>query len=323
MDNSKKFDEGMEYVRNAEKNLKTSFFKWKPDFDSAAEEYKQAAVCFKNVKSYNQCRDCYIKAANCYKQTRSLFQAAKCLEQVIFISKELNDVKDIPKLAEEACDLYQKHGSADTAALLLEKAGNMLQDSSTVDALRLFQHAADVALIQDNIKQAADFIGKTTRILVKLQYYDEAVNAVRREIGLLQQIENVAPIGRLGVILVLLHLARRDYVAAEKAFKEWGNCCEQAEIQMLESLLQAYDEEDAEGVKAALDSPFIKHMDVEYARLARDLPIPKGIPTIPPPASIRHNAAPSYVSPNDNSSEASPGKSETNTTNNEFEGRLC
>lgn len=67
---------------------------------------------------------------------------------------------------------------------------------------------------------------------------------------------------------------------------------------MLESLLQAYDEEDAEGVKAALDSPFIKHMDVEYARLARDLPIPKGIPTIPPPASIRHNAAPSYVSPN-------------------------
>lgn len=113
---------------------------------------------------------------------------------MIFISKELNDVKDIPKLAEEACDLYQKHGSADTAALLLEKAGNMLQDSSTVDALRLFQHAADVALvisnlfyyyiiffviscfikcsslqIQDNIKQAADFIGKTTRILVKLQ----------------------------------------------------------------------------------------------------------------------------------------------------------
>lgn len=63
----------------------------------------------------------------------------------------------------------------------------------------------------------------------------------------------------------------------------------------MESLLQAYDEEDTEGVKAALESPFIKHMDVEYARLARDLPLPKGHITIPPPASIRHNAAPSYV----------------------------
>lgn len=59
----------------------------------------------------------------------------------------MNDVKDIAKLAEEASDLFQKHGSADSAALLLEKAGNMLLDSSTVDALRLFQHASDVALV--------------------------------------------------------------------------------------------------------------------------------------------------------------------------------
>ena len=70
------------------------------------------------------------------------------------------------------------------------------------------------------------------------------------------------------------------------------------QVQTLESLLQAYDEEDPEGVKAALESPFIKHMDVEYARLARDLPLPKGIPTLHPPESIRHNVAPSYVSQN-------------------------
>lgn len=54
--------------------------------------------------------------------------------------------------------------------------------------------------------------------------------ALRREIALLQQIDTVAPIGRLAVIVVLLHLARRDYVAAEKAFKEWGNYCEQPEV---------------------------------------------------------------------------------------------
>lgn len=43
--------------------------------------------------------------------------------------------------------------------------------------------------------------------------------ALRREIALLQQIDTVAPIGRLAVIVVLLHLARRDYVAAEKHLK--------------------------------------------------------------------------------------------------------
>lgn len=61
-------------------------------------------------------------------------------------------------------------------------------------------------------------------------------------------------------------------------------------------LLQAYDEEDPENAKRALNSPFIKHMDVEYAILARDMPLPEGLPT-PPKASVRENAAPSYESP--------------------------
>lgn len=38
-------------------------------------------------------------------------------------------------------------------------------------------------------------------------------------------------------------------------------------------------------------------MDVEYARLARDLPLPKGM-AIAPKANVIENAAASYVSPN-------------------------
>lgn len=73
-----------------------------------------------------------------------------------------------------------------------------------------------------------------------------------------------------------------------------GSCCEGPEVQTVEMLLQAYDEEDPEGVKRALNSPFIKHMDVEYAILARDMKLPEGI-AVPPKASVRENAAPSYV----------------------------
>lgn len=62
-------------------------------------------------------------------------------------------------------------------------------------------------------------------------------------------------------------------------------------------LLQAYDDDDADTARQALNSSFIKHMDVEYARLARDLPLPQGV-QCPPKASVRENAAPSYVSPN-------------------------
>lgn len=68
--------------------------------------------------------------------------------------------------------------------------------------------------------------------------YDQAADALRREICLNQQSENFQAIGRLAVVLVLVQLARGDSVAAEKAFKEWGNCCDQNEVQTLEMLLQ-------------------------------------------------------------------------------------
>lgn len=60
-------------------------------------------------------------------------------------------------------------------------------------------------------------------------------------------------------------------------------------------LLQAYDNEDANAARAALNSPFIKHMDVEYAKLARGLPLPQQEYAVPP-AGVRANAAEPYVS---------------------------
>lgn len=69
------------------------------------------------------------------------------------------------------------------------------------------------------------------------------------------------------------------------------------QVQTLEMLLQAYDNEDANAARAALNSSFIKHMDVEYAKLARGLPLPQQEYAIPP-AGIRANAAESYISPN-------------------------
>ncbi|XP_067002899.1 gamma-soluble NSF attachment protein [Anabrus simplex] len=297
MASSKKIDEGLDHVKQAEKSLKTSFLKWRPDHEVAADEYSKAATCFKNAKSFEQCKDCLLKAADCHKQNRSLFHAAKCIDQAILVCKDLGDLRDVPQMAERACTLYQQHGSADSGAAALDKAAKLLEQQHPEQALRLYQRASDVVMIEDSPRQAAEFMSKVARIMVKLKMYDQAADAVRREIGLHQQSENIAAIGRLAVALVLVQLARGDYVAAEKAFKEWGNCCEAPEVQTLEMLLQAFDEEDPEAARSALNSPFIKHMDVEYSRLARDLPLPEGVVAVPK-AAVRENAAPSYVSPN-------------------------
>lgn len=150
--------------------------------------------------------------------------------------------------------------------------------------------------------------------------YGEAADTIRLEIGIHQENGNGAAIGRLTVALVLIQLVREDSVAAEKAFKEWGNYCDGQEAQTLEVLLQvqhihrsisfsfanycisnqAYDDEDWEAVQHALASPFIKHMDVDYARLAMAVPLPEGIKNIPKASAksaVVSNAHQAYTSP--------------------------
>ena len=53
-------------------------------------------------------------------------------------------------------------------------------------------------------------------------------------------------------------------------------------------LHSAFDSEDPEAAERALADPFIRHMDVEYAKLARVIPLPKGLDALeaaaqPPP----------------------------------------
>ncbi|CAK9797203.1 Gamma-soluble NSF attachment protein [Anthophora quadrimaculata] len=292
-----KIEEGNAHIRQAEKSLKTSLLKWRPDFEVAADEYTSAATCFRIAKSYQQCRNCLMKASDCYKENRSWFHAAKSIEQAILICKEMGNLAEVPKLADRACSLYQMHGSPESGATVLDKAAKMIEATQPQEALELFKRAANIVMGEDSPRQAAEYMSKVARLLVKLQMYDEAADAIRKEIGMHQQTDHIPSVGRLTVALVLVQLARGDQVAAEKAFKEWGNYCEAPEVNTLEMLLQAYDNEDADAARAALNNPFIKHMDVEYAKLARGLPLPQQEYAISPPG-VRANAAEKYTSPN-------------------------
>ncbi|KAL7052161.1 hypothetical protein ACKWTF_004797 [Chironomus riparius] len=316
---SSKIQQAQEHIAQAEKYLKTSLLKWRPDYDSAADEYNKAAMAYRNAKQLSECKDCLLKCAECNKQNRQLFHSAKALDQAMLVCKDLNDFNSIRNLAERACHLYQQHGSPQSGAATLDKAAKILEPNYPQESLALYQHALDVSMIEDSSRQATEYATKVARILVKLNMFDQAADAIRREIGLHQTSEAYGAIGRLAVALVLVQLAREDYVAAEKAFKEWGNCCDPQEVQTLESLLQAYDDEDPELALRALSSPFIKHMDIEYAKLARDLKLPKGLQA--PKAAVIENATASYVSPSTGGESSTT--SQTPAEDDDDEGGLC
>ncbi len=60
---SAKIREAEEHIRQGEKYLKTSFLKWKPDLDSAIDEFDKACNCYRVAEKYEQCRDLSIRLA--------------------------------------------------------------------------------------------------------------------------------------------------------------------------------------------------------------------------------------------------------------------
>ncbi|EDW01251.1 gamma-soluble NSF attachment protein [Drosophila grimshawi] len=274
---AKKIAEAEALERTAEKSLKVSAFKWAPDYDSAGDEYSKAATAYRIAKSFEKSKQCWLKAIDCYKNNKAWFHAAKSYEQIILLLKELDQFNDVEEYTNKAVSLYQQHGSPEAAAGALDKAGKLTEAKNPEIALRFYQHAVEIILIEDSTRQAAEFASKVSRLLVKLKRYEEATKAIRKLIGLYQQTESYGQIGRMVVALVLVQLALGDPVEAEKSFKEWCSCCETEEVSTLQTLLQAFDDQDRDLAARMLASPFIRHMDVEYAILSKNIPLPKAL----------------------------------------------
>lgn len=268
---SGKIAEGTEALRQAEKCLKTGFLKWKPDWDNAAGEYCKAATCFKGAKALQQCKDAHLKAAECYLKNGSFFSSGKQLEQAALVSRDMGDLNAAGELIDRASRLFVDSRSPDTAALSLERGAKIIENKHPEAAVEFFNRAAEIVSVEDRPRQAAEFCGQAVRLLLKTSRWEEAAEAIRRQREMLQEAGDERAVGRLVVALVLVHLARDDFVAASKTLDQGARYLEGEEQDTLSSLLEGCDQGDPDTVARALNSPFLKHMDTEYAKLARML----------------------------------------------------
>ena len=72
----------------------------------------------------------------------------------------------------------------------------------------------------------------------------------------------------------MLQLMRKDHIAASKAFEMYGGYCDRETRQALRALLEAFDEEDGDAAKEAINSKAIKDLDIDFARLAKHIVLP-------------------------------------------------
>ncbi|XP_043081660.1 N-ethylmaleimide-sensitive factor attachment protein, gamma a [Puntigrus tetrazona] len=285
---AQKINEAHEHIAKAEKYLKTSFMKWKPDYDSAASEYSKAAVAFKNAKQLEQAKDAYLQEAEAHSNNRSLFHAAKAFEQAGMMLKDMQRFPEAVEYIEKASVMYVENGTPDTAAMALDRAGKLIEPLDLVKAVHLYQQAAAVFENEERLRQAVELVGKASRLLVRQQKFDEAAVSLQKEKNMYKEIENYPTCFKKTIAQVLVHLHRGDYVAAEKCVRESYSVpgfSGSEDCVALEQLLQGYDERDEEQVSRVCGSPLLKYMDNDYAKLAISLTVPGGGKKKPPAAA--------------------------------------
>ncbi|KAI1902168.1 hypothetical protein AGOR_G00041920 [Albula goreensis] len=276
---AQKINEAHEHIAKAEKCLKTSLTKWKPDYDSAASEYAKAAVAFKNAKQFEQAKDAYLKEAEYHTENKALFHAAKALEQAGMMMKDMKRMPEAIQYIEKASMMYVENGTPDTAAMALDRAGKLIEPMNVEKAVDLYQKAASVFENEDRLRQAAELLGKASRLLVRLRRLDEAAVSIQKEKNMYKEIENYPTCFKKTIAQVLVHLHRSDFVAADKCVRESYSIpgfSGSEDCGALEQLLQGYDEQDEDQVYRVCNSPLLKYMDNDYAKLAVSLKVPGG-----------------------------------------------
>ncbi|XP_071957481.1 gamma-soluble NSF attachment protein-like [Antedon mediterranea] len=277
MASDKKLQEAKQLLDEAEKHMKTSFFKWKPDLDSAAHSFEKAALCFKVAKHFEEAKQTYLRAADCHGQNKALFHAAKDFEQAAMILKDQKQYDEAVKLIKRASQLYRQYGSVDTAAIMLERAAKIMETPNPSEAIELYMKASEVAENEEKLRQAVDLLGKAARLMVKMKFMSDAANVLKKERDMYIELENYQSSFRSTAVLVLVFLYTNDYVAADKIVKasfDLEGFAEHESSYLLQQLLEAYDNQDGEGVLKICKMPYFTYLDNEYAKLARGLTAP-------------------------------------------------
>jgi len=273
---SVKLTEALNHVKEAEKALKTGFFKWNPDYDTAASEYTKAATCFKLGKSAEKCKEAYLKAADMQEKLGSLFHSAKLLTQAAGVASDLNEMDEAVNLMEKAGILYREHGSPDTAAATVSKAAKMCESTLPSRSVEMYVKAADLCEDDEKLRDATQYLNKASCLEIKQKRFKEAANILKRYLDLIKTIGNSQVGHRVVLMLVITHLAEEDTVAADNAYKMGFGLAgfgESDEAMYCEHFVKSFEEGDVELLKKTKSQPTVTHLDTEYARLAKSLTI--------------------------------------------------
>jgi len=276
---SRKIKEGSDHMNSAEKHLETSAWKLKfsPDWDSAADDYNKAAVCFKVARSWDKAKSAHLRAAEAYANSGSLFHAGKQFDQAMLICKEMGQLEEVDDLASRGGLLYRQAGSPESASQMLVRAAKLLEVKHPEKAISLYEKAADTVGTEDRPAEAGQHIEQAAKLTVRACQYDKAADLLSSALNMYSEAGAQGSMhGRVVLSFVIVQIKRGDCVAASKVWSQWGGWCDGFQTAAANDIINGFSDQDGELAKKGLDSPSVKALDNDYVKLARDMDVPKG-----------------------------------------------
>ncbi|CAF1399878.1 unnamed protein product [Rotaria magnacalcarata] len=270
---SAKIREAEEHVKQGEKYMKTSFLKWKPDLDSAIDEFDKACTCYRVAEKYDQCRDLSIRVAELQIQKGTPFFAAKSYEQAAQMTQQLQDLPTAAKYYDRAGQLYVEGGYRDSGAILYERCALQFQQMDRAITIDFYLKSARLAEQEDKAYQAADLYEKAAMQAIRMSNFPKTSELLEEVTEILTKIERFDRINRVILYRVLLKLFNEDSVAGRNIFNQ---ACQNyptfdnwEERDHIGSLLDAFDLDDKDLISQRCQKPFFMAIEPEFVRLMK------------------------------------------------------
>lgn len=270
-----------EQVLEAQKFLKTSLFKWQPDYLLAEKKFADAALNFKLVGEIKLAMQFYLEAAKCAEHVSTPFTIAGYYEKAARIGLKTKDTADIVSAIgylDKASKLFLKSGSNQEIAssLMILMAETEMAAGRTVEALGTIRKAFNVASKSSSLAMGQDTLLKCIDTMVQHKELEEALKMVQEFCDL--NVKQNRPHRRYPYFLCItvLQCALGDAVAAEQSFMEHiqdDGYLQDRDCQHAEELYTAFLNHDEGKLQALQKSNAFHRLPVHIMYLARSMTI--------------------------------------------------
>lgn len=268
-------EEGDTAFKEGLKALKTTMFKWKPDFELAAEKLDQAGSSFKLAKEYDRSIDAFKQAADAHKSYLSLFHCAKSLESAANAARDGKKMPECNALLTQAAYTYRRNGTPDAAALALEKAAKDAEKENHIEvAMNLYLEVVDIRETEDQMRRVKVPLDKAVQMSIRCKKFKLTMEHLNKEAILLTQLKDDPMMNRNWMCRIIVQLAVGDFEMAEQIYEEAMcspafNGCD--EMYACNEMLDAYDAKDQETLSKVTKQQIFSFLSNDSALLARKL----------------------------------------------------